>query len=269
MRYATVHTDSGLTGARVDGERTVLLDVPDALAARLAGESARETGESATADTHFVCTSPTTQHILCIGLNYRTHIEQLGRPMPDYPAVFAKFPSTLTGPRDRIALPMISERVQGEVELTVVIGEPARRLATEQAATVIAGYTIANDVSLRDWQHRTGEALQGKVADRTTPIGPFLVTPDEADDAMGLELTLTVDDVTWQKGNTSDMLFRPAALVAYCSTFLTLQPGDLILTGTPGTTSAAADLSAGSVMTTSIEGLGAAVNPLTRETDAA
>lgn len=269
MRYATVRTDHGLTGARIEGERTVLLDVPDAVEAWSVGGAARETAESATADTHFARTSPAPQHVLCIGLNYRSHIEQLGRAVPEYPTFFAKFASTLTGPRDRIALPAISEHVQGEVELTVVIGRTARRVGVEDAASVIAGYTVANDLSLRDWQHRTSEALQGKVADRTTPVGPFLVTPDEIEDAADLALVEEVDGATWQAGSTADLLFRPAELVAYCSTFLTLRPGDLILTGTPGTTSAAGDLRAGTVLTTRIDGLGAAVNPLVLETDVA
>jgi acylpyruvate hydrolase len=111
----------------------------------------------------------------------------------------------------------------------------------------IAGYTLANDLSLRDWQHRTTEALQGKVFDRSTPLGPVLVTPDEVDDAADLELSFTVDGIPWQQGRTSDLLFPPAELIAYCSTFLTLQPGDVML---PGQT-----------MTTSIEGIGSAINP--------
>jgi acylpyruvate hydrolase len=125
----------------------------------------------------------------------------------------------------------------------------------------IAGYTLANDLSLRDWQHRTTEALQGKVFDRSTPLGPVLVTPDEVDDAADLKLSFTVDGIPWQQGTTSDLLFPPAELIAYCSTFLTLQPGDVILTGTPGTTPEAASLLPGQTMTTSIEGIGSAINP--------
>lgn len=259
MYFATVRKNDRLHGARVDGDRVIVLDVPDAVAAA-ASPRAPEIDELRAAEAHFARVSPNPQHILCIGLNYRSHIEQLGRPMPEYPTLFAKFASTLTGPRDPIVLPAVSSRVQGEVELAVVVGRDVARATPETAAEAIAGYSIANDLSMRDWQHRTTEALQGKVFDRSTPLGPLLATPDEVDDATALDLTFHVDGELWQTGSTADMLFRPRELVAYCSQFLTLRPGDVILSGTPGTTAAAGDLHPGSTLRTAIGGLGEAVN---------
>jgi acylpyruvate hydrolase len=261
MRFATIRHGDTLTGARVEDGRVVLVDADNAVDAFVRQGHLRDIGEVDAATAHYARVSPDPAHILCIGLNYRNHIEQLGRSTPQYPTFFAKFPSTLTGPRDRIVLPAVSDRIEGEVELAVILGRPLHRATPTQAMAAIAGYTVANDLSLRDWQHRTTEALQGKVFDRSTPLGPVLVTPDEVDDAADLELSFTVDGIRWQQGTTSDLVFRPAELVAYCSTFLTLQPGDVILTGTPGATPEAASLLPGQIMTTSIEGIGSAINP--------
>jgi acylpyruvate hydrolase len=240
----------------------VLLETANAVTAWAAGGALPEWGETDAATAHFARTSPEPQHILCIGLNYRSHIEQLERPMPAYPTLFAKFATTLTGPRDPIVVPRISRRVEGEVELAVVIGRTAAHVDSTEAAAAIAGYTVANDVSMRDWQSRTSEALQGKVFDRSTPLGPMLVTPDEVDDARDLQLSLTIDGTEWQTGTTSDMLFSPAELVSYCSTFVTLRPGDVILTGTPGVTQKSGLLAPGMTMVSGIEGLGTSINPL-------
>ena len=258
MIYATVRHQGRLTGARVEGDRVVLVEAADAVEASLRGGAAW--GELDVSSAHFSRTSPTPQHILCIGLNYRSHIEQLGRPTPEYPTFFAKFATTLTGPRDTITLPSVSSQVQGEVELAVIVGRSLRRADPQQASSAIAGFAVANDLSMRDWQHRTSEALQGKVFDRSTPLGPYLVTPDEVGGGRALELSFRVDGVPWQVGSTSDMLFSPAELVSYCSHFLTLQSGDVILTGTPGTTADAGDLRPGSVLETAIEGLGVSIN---------
>ncbi|MFD5624925.1 fumarylacetoacetate hydrolase family protein [Streptomyces sp. NPDC127072] len=265
MRFATIRHGDTLTGARVEGDRVVLVDADNAVDAFLRQDRLCDTGEVDAATAHYARVSPNPAHILCVGLNYRSHIEQLGRPAPRYPTFFAKFPSTLTGPRDRIVLPAVSDRVEGEVELAVVIGRPLHRATPTEAAAAMAGFTVANDLSLRDWQHRTTEALQGKVFDRSTPLGPVLVTPDEVDDARDLALSFSVDGVPWQRGSTSDLLFSPAELVAYCSNFLTLRPGDVILTGTPGGTAEAASLVPGQTMTTFIEGIGTAVNPADRD----
>lgn len=263
MIHATVRHQGRLTGARVEGDRVILLDAADAVEAALRGGA--PWGEIDTASAHFARTSPAPEHVLCIGLNYRSHVEQLGRSLPEYPTFFAKFASTLTGPRDAITLPSVSRQVQGEVELAVIVGTSVHRANPSEAAAAIAGFSVANDLSMRDWQHRTSEALQGKVFDRSTPLGPFLVGADDVDGGRELELSFRVDGVLWQTGSTSDMLFPAAELVSYCSQFLTLRPGDVILTGTPGVTPAAGDLQPGSVLETAIEGLGVSVNPTVAE----
>jgi acylpyruvate hydrolase len=261
MRFATIRHEDTLTGARLDGDRLVLLDAANAVDAFLRRDTAQEIGELPAHGGHYARISPQPEHILCVGLNYRSHISELGRPTPDYPALFAKYPSTLTGPLDDIVLPAVSEHADGEVELAVIVGRTVHRAGTEEAAAAIAGYTVANDLSLRDWQHRTSEALQGKVFDRSTPLGPVLVTPDEVDDAADLTLTFTVGGTVWQTGTTADLLFTPAQLVSYCSMFLALTAGDVILTGTPAKTAAAGPrLQPGSTLITRIEGIGCAVN---------
>lgn len=262
MRFATIRIGNTLTAARVEGDRAVLVDAVDAVDAYLHRDRLTDIGEMDARTAHYARVSPSPAHILCIGLNYRSHIEELGRPTPAYPTFFAKFTSTLTGPRDTITLPRISDHVDGEAELAVIVGRRLRRGSVADANDAIAGYTVANDLSLRDWQHRTTEALQGKVFDRSTPLGPVLVTPEELDDARDLTVTFTVDGDEWQHGSTSDMLFTPAELLAYCSNFLTLEPGDVILTGTPGKTALAAEtLTPGRQLVTAIEGIGAAINP--------
>lgn len=269
MRYATVRYGERTVGARVEGDRLVLLEAGSAIDAWAGGGRLVEVAEVNVATADLAPVSPAPAHIVCVGLNYRSHIEQLGRAVPEHPTLFAKYSSTLTGARDAIVLPSISERVQEEVELAVVVGRRLHRADSAQAITAIAGYAVANDLSLRDWQHRTGEALQGKVFDRSTPLGPMLVTGDEVDDAHDLRLCQQVDGVSWQSGLTADMVFSPAQLVAYCSTFMTLEQGDVILTGTPGMTPRASWLHDGSVLVTSIEGLGRCVNRMRAEPNAA
>jgi acylpyruvate hydrolase len=201
---------------------------------------------------------------ICVGLNYRSHILEMGRPLPEHPTLFAKFPEVLTGPYDDIELPAVSREVDWEVELGVVVGRPCRRVTPEQARAAIAGYTVVNDVSMRDWQWRTTEWLAGKNFEASTPVGPVLVTPEEVDDARDLEVSCQVDGETVQKGRTSDLLFSPAEVISYVSQFVTLAPGDLLATGTPGGVAAARPdkpfLRDGQVVTVTVEGIGSCVN---------
>ncbi|WP_369226121.1 fumarylacetoacetate hydrolase family protein [Streptomyces sp. R39] len=262
MRFATIRTGDILTAARIEGDRAVLVDATDAVDAYRRRDRLRDIGETDAGTAHYARVSPTPAHILCVGLNYRSHIRELRLPTPEYPTFFAKFASTLTGPRDTITLPRVSDHIDGEAELAVVVGRRLRRAGPQEATEAIAGYTVANDLSMRDWQHRTTEALQGKVFDRSTPLGPLLVTPEEVDDARDLTITFSVDGVERQRGSTADLVFTPAQLLSYCSTFLTLEPGDVVLTGTPGRTPrAAGPLVPGQRLVTAIEGLGEAVNP--------
>lgn len=267
MRFTTVRDRSGTWAGRVEGEQVLELegsDVADWLR-RGASPEPRRGGRSvqwSLAELAPVVTTP--GKILCVGMNYKSHIQELGREFPSHPTLFAKFASTLLGPGDDLVLPRAVAQPDWEVELALVIGRPVRDAGPDEALAAIAGYTVANDVSMRDWQRRTLQWLQGKAWDRTTPVGPVLVTPDELDHARALELRCTVDERVVQQGNTSDLLFSPAEVVSYASRFVRLEPGDLISTGTPGGVGEARKppvfLVPGNVMRSSIEGIGELCN---------
>ncbi|MFJ9369991.1 fumarylacetoacetate hydrolase family protein [Nocardia sp. NPDC101769] len=207
-----------------------------------------------------VVTAPS--KIVCCGHNYRAHIAELGHRTPEFPTLFAKFADTLTAWDADIALPGPAEEVlfDWEAELAVVVGATLRRADPGTAQAAIAGYTVANDFSVRSWQRRTPQWLQGKAFDATTPLGPELVTPDEADPRDGLRITCRVNGDEEQVGRTDDLVFDPATLLSYISAFTVLRPGDLVLTGTPGGVGIAADppryLRPGDVVETEIEGIG-------------
>ena len=173
--------------------------------------------------------------ILCIGLNYSDHAAESGQAVPDEPIMFTKSPNTLIGPNDDVQIPRGSSKTDWEIELGIVIGKRSLYLANEaEAEAAIAGYVMVNDVSEREWQlERSGQWSKGKSAPTFNPAGPYLVTPDEAGDVMNLDMTLDIDGVRRQTGNTKKMVFGPAFLVHYLSQFLALEPGDLINTGTP------------------------------------
>jgi len=202
---------------------------------------------------------PTATKVVCCGHNYADHIAEMGRPRPAFPTLFAKFADTLTGPGDDIVLPADAQ-ADWEAELAVVIGATVRAVDRAGAAAAIAGYTVANDISLRDRQNRTPQWLQGKAWDRSTPIGDHYVPAEEIDPAAGLRVTCRVNGVERQRGDTADLVFDAPALVAYVAEFTTLRPGDLILTGTPGgvghARTPAVYLQDGDVVETEIEGLG-------------
>lgn len=270
MRHATIRNPDGSTAAaRLDGDTLVVLNAPDVgdlLRAWHDGAGIAETGRTvalADADLAPLVTRPA--KILCVGQNYATHIAEMGREPPTHPTLFAKFARCLIGARDTIVLPGVSQAMDWEAELCVVIGGEARGIGAPAAPGVIAGYTVANDVTARDWQYRTKQWLQGKAFEASTPVGPYLVSGDEVGDAADLAVTCAVDGVTMQSGRTSDLVFGPAEVVAYISSFITLEPGDLVLTGTPGGVGHAQDppryLEPGSRVTTAIEGLGELVNP--------
>jgi 2,4-diketo-3-deoxy-L-fuconate hydrolase len=173
--------------------------------------------------------------ILGIGLNYRDHAAETGQPVPSEPILFNKAPNTLIGPNDDVRIPRGSTKTDWEVELGVVIGRRASYLdSVSEAREVIAGYTVVNDVSERAFQtERSGQWVKGKSAETFNPAGPWLVTPDEIDDVLALDLWLSVNGVRRQTGSTATMIFDPYFIVHYLSQFLVLEPGDLIDTGTP------------------------------------
>lgn len=204
--------------------------------------------------------------VYCIGLNYRNHIAEVGKEEPKYPTVFTKFASSLTGANDEIEIPAEDHRIDWEGELAVVIGEPGRRIAEADAHKHIAGYAVSNDVSMRGYQGRTTEWTQGKCWDAASPLGPWLVSPE--DFTQGAKITTRVNGEVVQEDSTADLVFSPAALVSYLSTFTELRPGDVIMTGTPagvalGRRNEAGRhpwLKAGDVLETSIESLGTSRN---------
>ena len=171
---------------------------------------------------------------ICIGLNYSDHAEETGGTVPPEPIIFAKFSSAICGPNDDIVIPRNSTKTDWEVELGVVIGKPAKYVEQNNALDHVAGYCVINDVSERDFQmKRSGQWVKGKSSDTFGPTGPWLVTPDEVGDPQNLDLWLEVDGKRFQDGNTKTMVFGVAYLIHYLSQFFTLNPGDVISTGTP------------------------------------
>ena len=200
---------------------------------------------------------------VAIGLNYADHAAEAKLPVPKEPVVFSKWVSCIQGANDDVMLPKGSRKTDWEVELGVVIGRRARQLKRSEALSHVAGYCLVNDVSEREWQTERGLTWdKGKGFDTFGPIGPWLVTTDEIADPQQLDLWLDVNGVRMQQGNTRTMVFDVATLVAYCSTLMTLEPGDLITTGTPPGVGMGMKpprfLKAGDVMTLGIGGLGEA-----------
>src|SRR6266567_2982076 len=174
------------------------------------------------ADLSYAPVVPRPGKIICVGLNYRSHIIEMGRDLPEYPTLFAKYPEALIGAFDPLTLPAESDQVDWEVELAVVVGRRVRHAGAAAASEAIAGYSIINDVTMRDWQYRTPEWLQGKTFEATTPFGPHLVTPDEI--APDAKISCLVDGEVVQDSTIADLLFGPVDLVRYISTILPLDP---------------------------------------------
>lgn len=172
--------------------------------------------------------------MICVGHNYREHILEMKREIPEFPVLFSKHPNTIIGPQDDIPLFPISEQLDYEAEFAFVIGKRARNVSQADALDYVAGYTIANDITYRDLQRRTIQWLQGKSVDGSAPLGPWLVTTDEIPDPSGLELVLTVNGEERQRSNTANLVFTVQRLVEFLSGLMTLEPGDVVLTGTPG-----------------------------------
>src|SRR5882762_1933282 len=211
---------------------------------------------------------------LGIGLNYRSHIEEarkMGLPIPDVANQiwFNKQTSCITGPNDPIHLPSVSEQFDWEAELGVVIGRRCRHVCAQDAYKVIAGYMVVNDASVRDWQRRAPTAILGKGFDTHGPTGPWLTTADEVADPHALAIRSLVDGVVMQDGNTDEMVNRIDAMIAYVSTVMTLEPGDILATGTPNGVAAGRTpspwLKAGQVIRIEIEGLGYLENTVIEE----
>ncbi|MEV6013707.1 fumarylacetoacetate hydrolase family protein [Streptomyces sp. NPDC051976] len=244
MKLATIRVQNGTRAVKLAGDVLLDLGAPDLGAfltdARWASLAASaDSGDApvyAAADVNFAPLVPAPSKVVCVGLNYRTHIQEMGRDFPEYPTLFAKFADCLIGANDEIVRPDETDRLDWEAELAIVVGRTVRRPSTAEAEAAIAGFTILNDITARDWQFRTREWLQGKIWDSSTPVGPYLVTPDELPGEVRptLNVTLTVDGEVMQSDTTADLCFDPVALIEYVSTIVRLNPGDIIATGTPG-----------------------------------
>jgi len=173
--------------------------------------------------------------IICVGLNYKNHILEMKRDFPVHPVIFAKFATAISGPNDTFPLNSnLTKKLDYEAELAFVIGKEGKDIPYEDALDYVFGYTVANDITARDMQKRTIQWLQGKTLDKSLPLGPVLVTKDEITDPHSLDISLTVNDEVRQKSNTEQLLFNVNHLVEFLSGIFTLEPGDIVLTGTPG-----------------------------------
>jgi 2-keto-4-pentenoate hydratase/2-oxohepta-3-ene-1,7-dioic acid hydratase in catechol pathway len=206
------------------------------------------------------------EKIVCVGLNYRDHAEEQGTPLPQAPLLFAKWPNTLIGPGDPIVIPPVTEQVDYEAELGVVIGERVRGASVENALEAVRGYLCLNDVSARDLQFGDGQWTRGKSLDTFCPIGPELVPAASVPDPQALSIRAIVNGEVLQDSSTSNMIFTVAEIIAYVSRAITLEPGDLIATGTPAGVGAFRDppirLRPGDEVTIEIEGVGSLTNPV-------
>jgi 2-keto-4-pentenoate hydratase/2-oxohepta-3-ene-1,7-dioic acid hydratase in catechol pathway len=208
---------------------------------------------------------------ICVGLNYALHAKEGGHPFPEYPSFFLRVPTSLTAPGAPVIRPKCSIQLDYECELAIVIGTGGRHIPEEKALDHVFGYTCFNDVSVRDFQRKTTQWTAGKNFDSTGPVGPWVVTADELPPgASGLRIQTRVNGETMQDSNTSDMIFSTAKIIAILSEFMTLEPGDLIATGTPSGVAHArkppAWMKAGDTVEVELEGIGILSNPIVDET---
>lgn len=267
MKLATLRTGDSTVAVVVTEDSAIEIPGVADVGALLARDDWRKVADAANGTSHQLSSIdnsawapviPRPGKILCAGLNYRNHILEMGRELPEHPTFFSKFPEALIGPYDNIQLTPVSNSVDWEGELAVIVGAPVRNGTEAEAAAAIAGYAVLNDVSMRDFQYRTLQWLQGKTFEGTTPFGPYLVTTDEW--TPGPAMKTVVDGDTVQEDSTGDLVFTPAALIAYFSQIVTLNPGDVLATGTSGGVGHARKppryLRDGSVLETTIDGLG-------------
>jgi 2-keto-4-pentenoate hydratase/2-oxohepta-3-ene-1,7-dioic acid hydratase in catechol pathway len=223
------------------------------------------------ADAKLLPPIPDPPKIICLGLNYRDHAAESGAAVPKDPVLFSKYATALIGHGEAIMLPAVSREVDYEAELVIVVGKRGRHIPADAAPGYIAGYTIGHDVSARDWQLKKDgkQWMVGKTFDTFAPTGPFFVTADEVPDPHSLGIRLRLNGQTMQNSNTGQMIFRVGPVLAYLSQVFTLEPGDLIFTGTPSgvgfTRKPPVFLKAGDVVEVEIDSLGVLRNPVVQE----
>src|SRR4051794_10666438 len=282
MRLATISTPDGPRAAAFVNNTYVDLHATDAALppsvrqlldanmldrAQKAAQAPNAVKFAATAVT-LLAPVPDPQKIVCLGLNYRDHAAESGSPIPRDPVLFSKYPTALIGQGAAIHLPRVSQEVDFEAELVIVVGKRGRHVREADALQYVAGYTVGHDVSARDWQLKKDgkQWMVGKTFDTFAPTGPHLVTRDEAPDPHTLPIKLRLNDQTMQDSNTKQMVFNVGELLAYLSQVFTLQPGDLIFTGTPPGVGVARKppvfMKGGDVAEVEIEGLGVLRNPV-------
>lgn len=207
--------------------------------------------------------------ILCIGLNYRDHARESNQAVPEFPTVFAKYANTVIGPNEPIIIPRLTDNVDYEAEFGFVIGKRARHVSEADALKYVGGYLPLNDISARDYQARTSQWTLGKTFDAFLPMGPALTTADEIPDPHNLDISLTIGGETLQKSNTRELVFNVNQLIHVLSGVMTLEPGDVVSTGTPSGVGAARNpkrwLRPGETVTVEIAKLGALSNPVIKE----
>ena len=282
-----IHQNSARTGALVtrDGQERVVdfsqaaPSLPgDMIGLLQGGESALTAARQAATDAsstlaledvRLLAPIPRPGKIICIGLNYRDHAAETGQPLPEYPIVFSKYANTVIANGDEIVLPRVTDEVDYEAELGFVIGKTARYVTAADALAYVAGYLPINDVSARDYQTRISQWTMGKTFDTFAPMGPALVTGDEAGDAGNLSIRLTINGVVLQDSNTRELIFGIPQLVEALSEVMTLEPGDIVSTGTPPGVGMARNpqryMRPGDVVSITIQGLGTLTNPVVAE----
>jgi acylpyruvate hydrolase len=265
MRLVSYQRDGGWRAGVVDGD--VIIDAGASVRALLArGEVAADGERLARESVRLGPPVPDPSKIVCLGLNYRDHAEESGLTPPSAPMFFAKFPNSLIGPGERIVPPATTQKVDYEAELAVVIGRRGRHIAAADALDHVAGAMPFNDVSARDLQLANNLWTGGKAIDTFGPCGPELVLLDEIEDLQALAIRARVNGATLQDGTTADMIFGVAETIAFLSQIMTLEPGDIIATGTPAGVGQSRDpqvfLRSGDVVEIEIEGLGTLSNPV-------
>jgi acylpyruvate hydrolase len=237
------------------------------LIARLGADGARERGLARRAESvRLRAPVPRPTKLILVGLNYRDHAEEAGMKIPEVPTIFSKYANCVIGPGDAIKIPKVSAMIDYEAEYAFVIGRAGRDITPDRAMDYVAGYTIVNDVSCRDYQMKTGQWMIGKTFDTFAPMGPYLVTRDEIADPHNLEISLQLNGQRMQHSNTRNLIFKTEYLIAFLSQVFTFEPGDVVSTGTPGGVGFARKppvfMKAGDRVRVEVEGLGALENPV-------
>jgi len=268
-RHGDAYVDLHATDARLPPSVRLLLEGGAGLLRSAAAAAARpDAVRIPVAGARLLPPVPDPQKIVCIGLNYRDHAAETNAPLPKEPILFSKFVTALVGPEAPIVLPPVSQEVDYEAELVLVVGRSGRFVKESEATDYLAGWTVGHDVSARDWQLKKDgrQWLSGKTFDTFAPTGPELVLRDEMPDAGDIGIRLRLNGRTMQDSSTKQLIFGPAALVAYISQVVTLAPGDLIFTGTPPGVGMARKppvwLRGGDVVEVEIDGLGVLRNPV-------